>query len=104
MRISYWGSDVCSSDLKQRMKILVHDLGVEEFTRQVEEEFAHIATLGNDPPRAEFDRIAAYFTPPPIETGLSDEVDRSNPKSVGQGKSVSVRVVLSGWRIIKKQK
>src|SRR3546814_11086747 len=79
MRISYWGSDVCSSDLKQRMKILVHDLGVEEFTRQVEEEFAHIATLGNDPPRAEFDRIAAYFTPPPFETGLSDEVDRSDP-------------------------
>lgn len=64
---------------KQRMKILVHDLGVEEFTRQVEEEYAHIATLGTDPPRAEFDRIAAYFTPPPFETGLPDEIDRSDP-------------------------
>src|SRR3546814_8776185 len=61
------------------MKNLIHDLGGEEFTRQVEEEFAHIATLGNDPQRAEFDRIAAYFTPPPFETGLSDEVDRSDP-------------------------
>ncbi len=64
---------------KQRMKILVHDLGVEEFTRQVEEEFAHIATFGSDPPRAEFERIAAYFAPPPFETGLSDEIDRSDP-------------------------
>ncbi|MGN6270126.1 MAG: nitrite/sulfite reductase [Sphingomonas sp.] len=64
---------------KQRMKILVHDLGVEEFTRQVEEEYAHIATLGTDPPRAEFDRIAAYFAPPPFETGLSEEVDRADP-------------------------
>lgn len=64
---------------KQRMKILVHDLGVEEFTRQVEEEYAHIAMLGTDPPRAEFDRIAAYFVPPPFETGLSEEIDRSDP-------------------------
>jgi len=64
---------------KQRMKILVHELGVEEFTRQVEEEYAHIATLGTDPPRAEFDRIAAFFAPPPFETGLSDEIDRSDP-------------------------
>jgi sulfite reductase (NADPH) hemoprotein beta-component len=64
---------------KQRMKILVHDLGVEEFTRQVEEEYAHIATLGTDPPRAEFERIAAYFVPPPFETGLSEEIDRSDP-------------------------
>ena len=64
---------------KQRMKILVHDLGVEEFTRQVEEEYAHIATLGSDPPRAEFDRIAAYFVPPPFETGLSEQIDRSDP-------------------------
>ncbi|HET8611934.1 MAG TPA: nitrite/sulfite reductase [Sphingomonas sp.] len=64
---------------KQRMKILVHDLGVEEFTRQVEEEYAHIATLGTDPPRAEFERIAAYFTPPPFETGLSEEIARSDP-------------------------
>src|SRR5690606_40767211 len=29
---------------KQRMKILVHELGEEEFTRQVEEEFQHILT------------------------------------------------------------
>jgi sulfite reductase (NADPH) hemoprotein beta-component len=64
---------------KQRMKILVHELGAEEFTAQVEEEFAHFLTLGQDFPQAEYDRIAAYFAPPPFETGLSDEIDRSDP-------------------------
>jgi sulfite reductase (NADPH) hemoprotein beta-component len=64
---------------KQRMKILVHELGEEEFRRQVEEEFLHFETLGEDFPQAEYDRIAAYFAPPPFETGLSDEIDRSDP-------------------------
>jgi sulfite reductase (NADPH) hemoprotein beta-component len=64
---------------KQRMKILVHELGDEEFKRQVEDCFAHFLTLGTDFPQAEYDRIAAYFTPPPFETGLSDEIDRADP-------------------------
>ena len=64
---------------KQRMKILVHELGEEEFRRQVEEEFQHFLTLGNDFPQAEYDRIAAYFAPPPFETSLSEEIDRSDP-------------------------
>jgi sulfite reductase (NADPH) hemoprotein beta-component len=64
---------------KQRMKILVHELGEEEFRRQVEEEFAHFLTLGHDFPQAEYDRIAAYFAPPPFETGLPEEIDRSDP-------------------------
>jgi len=64
---------------KQRIKILVHDLGQEEFTRQVEAEWHHILANGSNVPREEFDRIAAYFAPPPLETGLSDEIDRSDP-------------------------
>ena len=60
---------------KQRMKILVHDLGQEEFTRQVEEAFAHFLSLGEDFPQAEYDRIAACFAPPPFEDGLSDHID-----------------------------
>ncbi len=64
---------------KQRMKILVHDLGEEEFRRQVEEEFQNFLALGQDVPQAEYDRVAAYFAPPPFETGLSDEIDRSDP-------------------------
>ena len=64
---------------KQRMKILVHELGEEEFRRQVEEEFQKFLALGTDFPQAEYDRIAAHFTPPPFETGLNDDIDRSDP-------------------------
>jgi sulfite reductase (NADPH) hemoprotein beta-component len=64
---------------KQRIKILVHDLGQEEFTRQVEAEWLEILKNGSNVPREEFDRIAAYFEPPAFETGLSDDIDRSDP-------------------------
>ncbi len=49
---------------KARIKILVHDLGAEEYRRQVEAEFAAVKALGIDPPRAEFERIAAQFALP----------------------------------------
>lgn len=64
---------------KQRMKILVHDLGQEEFTRQVEEAFEHFLSLDQDFPRAEYERIERYFAPPPFEEGLPDELDLSDP-------------------------
>jgi sulfite reductase (NADPH) hemoprotein beta-component len=64
---------------KARIKILVGDLGAEEYARQVEEAFAEVKKLGMDPPHAEFERIAGYFAPPAFETGLSDELDRSDP-------------------------
>jgi sulfite reductase (NADPH) hemoprotein beta-component len=64
---------------KARIKILVHELGAEEYTRQVEEEFVHVKALGIDPPVAELERISAFFAPPAFETGLTEEVDRSDP-------------------------
>jgi len=64
---------------KARIKILVSELGVEEYKRQVEEEWAHMKTLGIDPPTAELDRIRAHFVDPAYETGLSDAIDRSDP-------------------------
>jgi sulfite reductase (NADPH) hemoprotein beta-component len=64
---------------KARIKILVHEIGAEEYARQVEEEFAHVKTLGIDPPAAELERIAAYFAPPAFEAGLSEDIDRSDP-------------------------
>jgi sulfite reductase (NADPH) hemoprotein beta-component len=63
---------------KARIKILVHEMGADEYRRQVEEEFAHMKTLGLDPPVAELERIADHFAPPPYETGLSDEMDLSD--------------------------
>jgi sulfite reductase (NADPH) hemoprotein beta-component len=63
---------------KARIKILVHEIGADEYRRQVAEEFAHVKTLGIDPPLAEFDRISAFFAPPAFEA-VSDDVDRSDP-------------------------
>ncbi|HMP56248.1 MAG TPA: nitrite/sulfite reductase [Novosphingobium sp.] len=64
---------------KARIKILVHELGRQEYTRQVEEEFAHLLSQDIEPPLAELDRIKAHFTDPAFETGLSDSLDRSDP-------------------------
>jgi sulfite reductase (NADPH) hemoprotein beta-component len=52
---------------KARVKILVHEIGVEEFKRRVEEEFARLdgPSVNADP--AEVARIAAYFAPPAYE-------------------------------------
>ena len=64
---------------KARIKILVHELGADEYRRQVEEEFRAVKQLGLDPPQAEFDRIAAFFAPPPLDADAPDAVDRGDP-------------------------
>ncbi len=64
---------------KARIKILVHEIGVAEYSRQVQEEFAHILTLGLEPPPAELERIKAMFADPGLESGLADDLDRSDP-------------------------
>ncbi len=63
---------------KARIKILVHELGAEEYTRQVEEEFAHLLEQGIEPPLAELERIKPYFADPAFEDGTKT-VDRSDP-------------------------
>jgi sulfite reductase (NADPH) hemoprotein beta-component len=53
---------------KARIKILVNELGVEEYKRQVEEEFAgQHAWEKVVLPQEEVDRITAYFAPPKFE-------------------------------------
>jgi len=64
---------------KARIKILIHELGADEYRRQVEEEFKHVKSLGIDPPKAEFDRIAAQFASPPLDASAPDAIDRSDP-------------------------
>jgi len=64
---------------KARIKILVHELGKEEYTRQVEEEFAHMKTLGLNPPVEELARISAYFVDPPFDQQASEDMDLSDP-------------------------
>ena len=64
---------------KARIKILVHELGADEYRRQVEQEFAAVKALGIDPPASELARITAMFALPPFEHGLPTEADRSDP-------------------------
>jgi sulfite reductase (NADPH) hemoprotein beta-component len=64
---------------KARIKILLHEIGPDEYRRQVEEEFVAVKGLGLDPPRAELERITNHFGAPAFETGVSAEVDRSDP-------------------------
>ena len=64
---------------KARIKILVHDLGAEDYARQVAEEHARVKALGIDPPAAELDRIRAMFADPPFDAGATDDIDRDDP-------------------------
>ncbi|MFM2236765.1 MAG: hypothetical protein RL209_799 [Pseudomonadota bacterium] len=63
---------------KARIKILIHEIGADEYRRQVAEEFAHVKTLGIDPPLAELDRISAFFAPPAYNAADA-EPDRNDP-------------------------
>ena len=65
---------------KARIKILVHEMGAEEYTRQVDAEFAHMLEQGIEPPFAELERIKTYFEDPAFKTGLTDRADRSDPE------------------------
>ncbi|KQT52044.1 sulfite reductase [Aureimonas sp. Leaf454] len=52
---------------KARVKILVHEVGTEEFTRRVEAEYAALNGPTINAPEAELERIAAYFAGPAYE-------------------------------------
>ncbi len=64
---------------KARIKILVHEIGLDEYRRQVDEEFAHLLSQGIEPPLAELERIKTYFADPSFEVGATDAVDRTDP-------------------------
>jgi len=64
---------------KARIKILVHELGAAEYTRQVEEEFAHLLTQNIEPPLAELARISAHFGDPAYDAAASNTLDLSDP-------------------------
>jgi sulfite reductase (NADPH) hemoprotein beta-component len=51
---------------KARIKILVHEAGVDEIRRQVEEEWTRIRDGALSLPADEIHRIQSYFAPPPL--------------------------------------
>tara|TARA_Y100000310_G_scaffold39751_1_gene37310 strand:- start:440 stop:2074 length:1635 start_codon:yes stop_codon:yes gene_type:complete len=64
---------------KARIKILVHELGAKEYTRQVEEEFAHLLEQGVEPPHDELMRIIRMFEAPNTDQTAPNDIDRSDP-------------------------
>lgn len=56
---------------KARIKILVHEIGREAFSRLVEEEYAALAPAAAPVPPEELARIGAYFAPPPYDAGAA---------------------------------
>ena len=62
---------------KARIKILVHEIGADEYRRQVAEEWEAVRGVGIDPPLAELERITAFFASPNWTDG--GEADRSDP-------------------------
>lgn len=72
---------------KARIKILVRALGVEEFARQVDAEFAHLVDGPSTLPAAELARVAADFAPPAYRhltpEALATEEDRLAAQRTG---------------------
>ena len=60
---------------KARIKILVHEEGIETICEQVEAEFAAIKGGVLTLPQEELDRISAYFTPPDFERLNATSID-----------------------------
>lgn len=65
---------------KARIKILVHEEGLETIKGQVEAEFAEIRGGVLTLPQEELDRIAAYFAPPPFEDLPAARIDVKREK------------------------
>jgi sulfite reductase (NADPH) hemoprotein beta-component len=57
---------------KARIKILVHELGIDEFRRQVDAEWQEVKQTAVDISATEADRIAAYFKAPDFEKSVDD--------------------------------
>jgi sulfite reductase (NADPH) hemoprotein beta-component len=65
---------------KARIKILVHETGIEKIREQVEAEFASIKGGVLTLPQAELDRITAYFAPPEFELLNATTLDVAREK------------------------
>ncbi|MDB5799528.1 MAG: nitrite and sulphite reductase 4Fe-4S region [Rhodocyclales bacterium] len=66
-----WGRR--DNSYKARIKILVKALGIEEFRRQVDAEWAHHKDGANTITQAELERVARHFDAPAYETLANDD-------------------------------
>ncbi|WP_018985630.1 nitrite/sulfite reductase [Methylophilus methylotrophus] len=90
---------------KARIKILVKALGIEEFKRQVEEEWAHLKDGPLTITQHELDRVAKYFEPMPYKTlpahdAAFDAAVASNPAFAAWVKRCVHAHRVSGYRAV----
>ena len=70
---------------KARIKILVHEEGIETFREQVEAEFAQVKGGVLTLPQEELDRISAYFAAPAFERLNATTIDIAREKILNPG-------------------
>jgi len=90
---------------KARIKILVKALGIDEFKKQVEEEWAHLKDGPNTITEAEFNRVSQHFEPKPYESLPShdaafDSAVASNPAFAAWVKRCTHPHKQSGYRAV----
>jgi sulfite reductase (NADPH) hemoprotein beta-component len=86
---------------KARIKILVRALGAEEFTRQVEEDFAHLTGGPATVPDDEYARVSAFFVPFAYVEGLDDTIDLRGDKVFARWIERNVRAHrVAGYRAV----
>jgi len=90
---------------KARIKILVKALGIEEFRRQVEEEWQHLKNSPNTITEAELARVSQYFTAMPYETlpahdAAFDTAVASNPAFAAWVKRCVHPHKVAGYRAV----
>jgi sulfite reductase (NADPH) hemoprotein beta-component len=88
---------------KARIKILLKALGVEEFTRQVEEEWLDLKDSPSTLTEEEMARVAAYFTPHPYETLANIDVraDHADNKAFGNWLTRNVKAhKVPGYAVV----
>ncbi|MEM7428424.1 MAG: nitrite/sulfite reductase [Pseudomonadota bacterium] len=90
---------------KARIKILVHELGAEEFSRLVEDEYERAPRPSLEVERKELDRITAYFAPPAYDAlpKLSPDLERHKLENPDFARWVSTNVAahrIDGYGIV----
>src|SRR3546814_13927822 len=107
MRISDWSSDVCSSDLCDALMVARGDLGVEmplQTVPGVQKRIVRAARRAGKPVVVATQMLDSMVKAPvPTRAEVSD-VATADRKSVGSGKSVSVRLALSVRGVLKQKK
>ncbi|CUI08312.1 Sulfite reductase [NADPH] hemoprotein beta-component [Janthinobacterium sp. CG23_2] len=88
---------------KARIKILVKAMGVEEFTRQVEEEWVDLKDSASTLTDEEMARVAAYFTPPAYEAlpDIDVRAEHADNKAFGNWLTRNVKAhKVPGYKVV----